>query len=96
MWLALSVLDYPLTTVAKIATAENLPEVNAQIKAGRLRVALPIFGVKQKLSQGIMGQIEQEVLEQEGIEMENLRFNELSRARRKRWFAHGYYSSQRF
>ena len=34
-----------------------------QVKAGRLRVALPIFGVKQKLSQGVMGQIENEVLE---------------------------------
>ena len=64
----------PLTSVAKVATAENLAEVNAQIKAGRLRVALPIFGVKQKLSQGIMGQIENEVLEQEGIETEELAF----------------------
>ena len=69
----------PMTTVAKVAAAENLSEVNAQIKAGRLRVALPIFGVKQKLSQGIMGQIEREVLEKEGIPLENLRFNELSR-----------------
>ncbi len=70
----------PLTNVAKVATAENLSEVNAQAKAGRLRVALPIFGVKQRLSQGVMGQIERGVLEQEGVEMENLRFNELSRA----------------
>ena len=53
----------PMTTVAKIVTAENLAEVNAQVKAGRLRVALPIFGVKQKLSQGVMGEIEREVLE---------------------------------
>ena len=44
-----------------------------------MRVALPIFGVKQKLSQGIMEQIEKEVLEEEGIPMENLHFNELSR-----------------
>ncbi len=69
----------PLTSTAKIVTIENLSEVNAQIKAGRLRVALPIFGVKQKLSQGIMEQIEKEVLEKEGIPMENLHFNELSR-----------------
>ena len=69
----------PMTTVAKIATAENLAEVNAQVKAGRLRVALPIFGVKQKLSQGIMGQIENEVLEQEGVEADNLQVNVLSR-----------------
>ena len=70
----------PMTTMAKVATAENLAAINAQVKAGRLRVALPIFGVKQKLSQGIMGQIEAQVLEQEGIEANNLRVNILSRA----------------
>ena len=69
----------PLTSVAKVATAENLSEVNNQVKAGRLRLALPIFGVKQKLSKGVMGQIENEVLDQEGIETTNLPFNVLSR-----------------
>jgi tRNA pseudouridine13 synthase len=69
----------PLTSVAKVATSENLFEVNTQVKAGRLRLALPIFGVKQKLSQGVMGQIENEVLEQEGMEKINLPFNVLSR-----------------
>ena len=69
----------PLTTMAKIVTAENLAEIKAQVKAGRLRVALPIFGVKQKLSQGIMGQIENQVLEQEGVEVNNLQVNVLSR-----------------
>ncbi len=69
----------PLTSVAKLVTAQNLVEVNGQIKAGRLRVALPIFGVKQKLSQGSMGQIENEVLAQEGVEANNLRVNILSR-----------------
>ena len=69
----------PIVSTAKIVTIKNLSEVNAKIKAGRLRVALPIFGVKQKLSQGIMGQIEKEVLEKEEIPTENLHFNELSR-----------------
>jgi tRNA pseudouridine13 synthase len=69
-----------LTTVVKVAVAENLAEVNAQIKAGRLRVALPIFGLRQKLSQGIMGQVENEVLMQEGVETDNLHVNVLSRA----------------
>ncbi|MGE5532953.1 MAG: tRNA pseudouridine(13) synthase TruD [Bacillota bacterium] len=70
----------PLTTVAKIASKENLSQINEQIKTGRQRVALPIFGAKQKLSQGIMGQIESQVLEQEGIEVGNFQFNELSSA----------------
>jgi tRNA pseudouridine13 synthase len=70
----------PLTSVAKVATAENLSEVNAQVKTGRLRLALPIFGVKQKLSEGIMGKIENEVLAQEGIETTYLPLNVLSRS----------------
>jgi tRNA pseudouridine13 synthase len=69
----------PLTATAKIVTAQNLDEVNSAVKAGRLRVALPIFGVKQKLSQGDIGQIENEVLRQEGIELGNLQVNVLSR-----------------
>jgi tRNA pseudouridine13 synthase len=69
----------PLTSVFKIVTSENLAEINAQVKAGRLRVALPIVGLKQKLSEGVMGQIEKEVLDQEGVVAENLRVNALSR-----------------
>jgi len=69
----------PLTTTMKITTSENISEINSQVKAGKLRVALPIVGFKQKLSQGAMGQIEKEVLTQEGIENGNLWLNELSR-----------------
>jgi tRNA pseudouridine13 synthase len=69
----------PLTSMVKVATAENLNEINAQVKAGRLRVALPVFGVKQKLSEGAMGALEKEVLSQEGVEPDKLRFNTVSR-----------------
>jgi len=69
----------PLNSMAKNVTAETLASVNEQIKAGKLRVALPIVGVRQKLSQGVMGQIEKEVLEEEEIKFENLRINALSR-----------------
>ena len=53
----------PVTKMAKMVTPETLTEINERVKAGKMRVALPIVGVKQKLSQGIMGQIEKEVLE---------------------------------
>jgi len=69
----------PLTRMAKMATEQNLAEINVQIKAGRMRVALPIVGVKQKLSGSIMGQIEAEVLEQEDISPQSLPVNELSK-----------------
>jgi tRNA pseudouridine13 synthase len=69
----------PFISMSKIVTVETVAEVNEQIKAGKMRVALPIVGVKQKLSQGVMGQMEKEVLEEEEIKMENLRINALSR-----------------
>jgi tRNA pseudouridine13 synthase len=70
----------PLTNVPKIVTAEAQAAVNEQVKAGKMRVALPIVGVQQKkLSEGVMGQIEREVLEKEAIKLEELRVNPLSR-----------------
>jgi len=44
-----------------------------------MQVALPIVGVRQKLSEGAMGQIEREVLEKEHINLENMAVNPLSR-----------------
>lgn len=69
----------PMTTVYKIVTAENISEINTQIRAGKLRVSLPIIGLKQKLSQGIMGRIENNVLSQEGLGPGKIWANELSR-----------------
>ena len=63
----------PMVNVAKVAGAENLSEINTLVKAGRMRVALPLVGIKQSLSQGVMGQIEKQVLEEESAESENFR-----------------------
>ena len=69
----------PMTSVEKGVTAENLAQVNESVKAGKMRLALPIFGLKQKLSGGVMGEIERQVLSTEGIGENPLRQNELSR-----------------
>jgi len=69
----------PVTKMAKMVTLETLTGINEQVKTGKMRVALPIVGVKQKLSQGAIGEIEKEVLEQEKINLDNLQLNELSR-----------------
>jgi tRNA pseudouridine13 synthase len=65
----------PMVTTAKIASAETVSEANDLIKAGRMRVALPLIGLKQRLSQGAMGQIERQILEEEGIKTESFRVN---------------------
>jgi tRNA pseudouridine13 synthase len=69
----------PLMKASKIVTAETEAAVNRQIRTDKMRVALPIVGVRQKLSEGVMGQIEREVLEKEAIKLEELRVNPLSR-----------------
>jgi len=69
----------PMTNTAKRASAETVVEANNLVKAGRMRVALPLIGIKQRLSQGIMGQIEKQILEEENIKTENFRVNEISK-----------------
>jgi tRNA pseudouridine13 synthase len=70
----------PLTAMEKAVTEANLAQVNASVKAGKIRVALPIIGLRQKLSGGVMGEIEREVLNSEGVNDGPVRLNELSRA----------------
>jgi tRNA pseudouridine13 synthase len=70
----------PLTTMEKTVTEANLEHVNASVKAGKMRVALPVYGLRQKLSGGVMGEIEREILNSEGVGDGPMRLNELSRA----------------
>jgi tRNA pseudouridine13 synthase len=65
--------------VSKVVTVETLDTMNAQVKAGKQRVALPVVGAKGKLSGGEMGEIEREILGAEGIGDEIRWLNELSR-----------------
>jgi len=69
----------PMVNVAKMTDAETVAEANERVKAGKMRVALPLIGIKQKPSQGVMGQIERRILEEEGIRTEKFRVNEISR-----------------
>ncbi len=69
----------PMVNVAKVADAGTVVEVNERVKAGKMRVALPLVGIKQKPSQGDMGRIERQILEEEDIRPERFRVNEISR-----------------
>jgi tRNA pseudouridine13 synthase len=63
----------PMFQSARFAEQKNVVEVNALMDAGRMRVALPLVGTRQRLSQGVMGQIERQILEEEGIQTGNFR-----------------------
>ena len=69
----------PMVNVAKVVDAEAVAEVNERIRAGKMRVALPLIGIKQKPSQGTMGRIEREILDEEDIQTGNFRVNEVYR-----------------
>src|SRR4030065_2536847 len=69
----------PMIKTGKIVTAETLEETNKLIKSGRARVALPLVGTKQKLSEGVMGQIERRILEAEGVEKSSFRVGAIPR-----------------
>jgi tRNA pseudouridine13 synthase len=73
----------PMVNVANVARSENITETNQLVKAGRMRVALPLIGMKQRLSQGAMGQIERRILEEEGVRTENFRVNAIPEMSRR-------------
>jgi len=65
----------PIVRTGRTAGTNALSETNQSIKLGRMQVAIPLVGVKQRLSQGVMGQIEKKILETEDVETENFRID---------------------
>ena len=63
----------PMLAMHKIANVETLAEINRAIRAGKTRLALPLVGIKQHPSKGIQGEIEKQILEEEGISPECFR-----------------------
>jgi tRNA pseudouridine13 synthase len=63
----------PMPTMRKMASHEKLLGINMAIQAGRMRLAIPLVGFKQHLSQGVQGEIEKQVLEEEGASSENFK-----------------------
>jgi tRNA pseudouridine13 synthase len=69
----------PMTKTGKLVTAASLVEINGAVKAGKMRVALPLVGFRQKLSEGEMGRLEARILEEEGLELGCFRVREIPR-----------------
>ena len=63
----------PMVRNGKIVETSNVADVNRLIQAGKMRVSLPIFGARQKLSNGAMGELEQRVLMEEKAEADSFR-----------------------
>lgn len=63
----------PAVAVFKTATAGSLSEINDAVEKGKMRLALPLIGFRQRLSQGLQGEVEKQILEQEDIRPEEFR-----------------------
>ncbi len=63
----------PMIKMYNVVSAQKLGEFNQEVKKGRMRLALPIIGFKQSTSQGVQGEIEKEILEEEGITPEQFK-----------------------
>jgi len=59
---------YGLPTIEfEQATAQSLSSVKKALKKGRMQVAIPLIGFKQHPSEGVQGEIEKEILEDENV-----------------------------
>jgi tRNA pseudouridine13 synthase len=67
----------PMVKTGKLVSSAEVTEVNRLIKAGKMRLAVPIIGFKQKLCQGGVGEKQAQILESEGVKPENFRIAEL-------------------
>jgi len=55
------------------AEISNLQTMNDGIKCGRMVLGIPLVGLKQPLSGGVQGEIEREILEDEGVSVEDFK-----------------------
>lgn len=63
----------PKITQYKVASQETISEINKALKLGKMFLALPLAGFRQKLSQGVQGENEKNVLEEEGVSLDNFK-----------------------
>jgi tRNA pseudouridine13 synthase len=65
----------PMPNMHRIANAHTIKEMDKAIKVGQMRIAIPLIGFKKHPSQGMQGEIERKILEEEHIVPENFEIN---------------------
>jgi tRNA pseudouridine13 synthase len=63
----------PMATTCKIVGDDKLKEINDAIQAGKMQLALPLFGFKQNCSQGLQGEVEKRIICEENVSQEDFR-----------------------
>jgi len=63
----------PVPMMHKTASTENIEEINLAIQNGKLRLALPLIGLRQHPSGGVQGDLEREILQEESVSPQDFR-----------------------
>ena len=66
-----------------VATSKNLDLVEAQVRSGRAFVSITLFGSDSVIQEGVMGEIENSVIEKEGVEASDFMVSGLNRCSSK-------------
>ncbi|MEM4704538.1 MAG: tRNA pseudouridine(13) synthase TruD [Candidatus Bathyarchaeia archaeon] len=67
----------PLPVTNRKVTMNNKTEVNSALQTGKMRLAIPLVGFKQRLSEGVQGEIERQVLNEEKVQTKNFKIENL-------------------
>jgi tRNA pseudouridine13 synthase len=62
------------------ADASNVLKISREIREGKMAVAIPLIGFRQSTSDGVQGEIEEEVLKNEGISSNDFRIQKMPEA----------------
>jgi tRNA pseudouridine13 synthase len=63
----------PMQNMYRIASSQTVREVNGAVEAGRMRIAFPLIGFKKHPSQGLQGEIERKIIEEEHVSPANFK-----------------------
>jgi tRNA pseudouridine13 synthase len=65
----------PILTMHKVVGSENITEINNAIQAGKMRLAIPLFGYKQKHQVGVQEEIGKRIFEEEDVSPNSFKIN---------------------
>ncbi|MGC9346280.1 MAG: tRNA pseudouridine(13) synthase TruD, partial [Candidatus Bathyarchaeales archaeon] len=63
----------PMIRMHRMASTATVTELNKAIQVRKMRLAIPLIGFKQQPSKGVQGEIEKQILQEEGISPENFK-----------------------
>jgi len=63
----------PMLRMRRIASTDACGEINKAIQTGKMQLAIPLIGFKQHPSQGVQGEIEKQILQEEDVAMDNFK-----------------------